>query len=479
MSYDVCIAGGGPCGAALALRLARLGHSVIVYERSAFDAPRAGESLTPGVLPLFEVLGIADEVARAGFMSVRRSLIRWSDDPHPASGHPLPQAEEGVRDGVAAEHPLPQAGEGVRESPLPLAGEGARRAGEGAPSRTTTETIAHDSLIVDRPRFDALLLRLAADAGADVRQPCTMPPLDEIDARFVVDASGRAGWSHATRTRTGPATVAIATHVESAIGESRVEALEDGWLWGAPLPGGIFSVMAFVDARTPADATRLRSMLDASELFRELPIGKIRHLDATTYAAESIAGGRLLRIGEASCCIDPLSSSGVQVALQSAIHAAAALHTMLVDPSRTTLAIRFLEDAQRATVRQHAEWSARQYAESRWRDAPFWTKRRGAATDDAAPNWTDGAVAIAPEVRIGEVPCLAGDLIEPRVGITPADGARPFVWLGGHELAPLLAPLADGPRSFAQLAESWSGVASAQRGPLFQWLLRNHVLIPT
>jgi len=33
---DIAIVGGGPAGATLALCLARLGHSVEVYERSAF-----------------------------------------------------------------------------------------------------------------------------------------------------------------------------------------------------------------------------------------------------------------------------------------------------------------------------------------------------------------------------------------------------------------------------------------------------------
>src|ERR1051326_4022974 len=117
---DVCIAGGGPAGSILALRLARLGHSVVVIERSAFDRPRIGESLSRGVWPLFDVLGILPEILRAGFLPIDRAVMRWESD-------------------------------------------------------AIVERMQPPSLAVDRPRFDALLLDLARRAGAVVMQRTEYP----------------------------------------------------------------------------------------------------------------------------------------------------------------------------------------------------------------------------------------------------------------------------------------------------------------
>ncbi len=44
---DVVILGGGPAGAAVAITLARAGHSVVVIEKSHYDQVRIGETLPP------------------------------------------------------------------------------------------------------------------------------------------------------------------------------------------------------------------------------------------------------------------------------------------------------------------------------------------------------------------------------------------------------------------------------------------------
>ncbi len=60
---DVVIAGGGPAGSALAIRLARLGHDVLVLDRDAF--PRAkpcGECLSPAAIRELDLLGVLPAV---------------------------------------------------------------------------------------------------------------------------------------------------------------------------------------------------------------------------------------------------------------------------------------------------------------------------------------------------------------------------------------------------------------------------------
>jgi flavin-dependent dehydrogenase len=68
---DVCVVGAGPSGSALAIRLAQLGHDVSVIERSMFPRSHVGESLSPGIWPQLELLGVAQAVAAAGFWPIR------------------------------------------------------------------------------------------------------------------------------------------------------------------------------------------------------------------------------------------------------------------------------------------------------------------------------------------------------------------------------------------------------------------------
>src|SRR5262249_61130957 len=72
-----CCVGAGPAGSALAIRLAQLGHDVCVIERARFPRTHIGESLSPGIWPQLELLGIAGGVAAAGFWPCRSALIRW------------------------------------------------------------------------------------------------------------------------------------------------------------------------------------------------------------------------------------------------------------------------------------------------------------------------------------------------------------------------------------------------------------------
>ena len=153
---DVCIIGAGPAGSALAIRLAQLGHDVCVIERATFPRSHIGESLSPGVWPQLELLGAGDAVAAAGFWPCRTSLVQW-----------------------------------VGEAPV------RRDLGPGG------------CLLVDRGRFDTLLLDCARAHGVRVMQPAVVRRRERrdrgwhlniesadgirpLDADFLADASGRA-----------------------------------------------------------------------------------------------------------------------------------------------------------------------------------------------------------------------------------------------------------------------------------------------
>src|ERR1700680_3997262 len=114
---QVCVLGGGPAGAATARRLALLGHSVVVVEKTTFPRERVGESLPGSVLPLLDVLGIRAAVEREESLRPSLARVRW----------------KGEND--------------IRAVPFP------------------------SGFHVNRARFDEVLLCAASNAGARVLQP--------------------------------------------------------------------------------------------------------------------------------------------------------------------------------------------------------------------------------------------------------------------------------------------------------------------
>ncbi len=76
-SVDVVIIGGGPAGSATAISCATAGLSVLVLERAAFPRDCPGESLHPGVEPLFTQLGVGDAVRAARFVRYPGFWVEW------------------------------------------------------------------------------------------------------------------------------------------------------------------------------------------------------------------------------------------------------------------------------------------------------------------------------------------------------------------------------------------------------------------
>jgi flavin-dependent dehydrogenase len=66
---DVLVVGGGPAGSTAAALLARKGKRVVLLEKERFPRFHIGESLLPLNLPLFERLGVADEIRRWRYTS--------------------------------------------------------------------------------------------------------------------------------------------------------------------------------------------------------------------------------------------------------------------------------------------------------------------------------------------------------------------------------------------------------------------------
>jgi len=63
---DVLVIGGGPGGATIAALLAERGRDVVLIEKARHPRFHIGESLLPLNMPLFERLGVDEEIKRIG-----------------------------------------------------------------------------------------------------------------------------------------------------------------------------------------------------------------------------------------------------------------------------------------------------------------------------------------------------------------------------------------------------------------------------
>lgn len=455
---EVFVLGAGPAGSVFAARMAELGHSVTLAERRRFPRPWLGESLSPGVLPLLESLGAA--AAADGTVPVDEVLVQW-------------------------------------EGPL------RRRADPRAEGR-----------LVDRGSFDSHLLDHARSLGVRVRQPATLRRAArgeagwsltlDYDGRpehrradFFAWAGGRSGPGQGGREGTECRTVALHAYWRAARlpRRPRIEAGEDGWYWGVPLPSGLYNTLVFTDPATlravPGRdlAGRFMALLERSCLMQgcEAPrrAGRVGATDAMPYLHRAPVTADSIHVGDAALALDPVSSTGVQKAIQTALAAAVTANTLLRRPGLGEAATRFYESSLRAASERHRGWAARYYAEAaRHRRNPFWLARAaGAVTESPEPaeRATEEALAsrpvwLSPEVELAEQPCLDGEFVALRRAVRHPALEGPVAFLAGHELAPLLDALPGG-LTPVQIAQAWSDRVPLQTGlAMLAWLVNYGLL---
>lgn len=449
---EVCVIGGGPAGAACARRLAQLGHRVCVVERAAFPRSHVGESLPPSILPALDALGLRARVEAAGFLRPTGALVDWA----------------------------------------------------GASERLAFGT-AQRGFQVDRGRFDQLLLDAASEAGAEILQPARAyhPRLEDglwhiplrdhgqvtgLRARLLIDAAGRqaSGLARAPQPL-GVTTAALYGYWDCPEGigpETRIEAGQGAWYWGAALPDGSFNATVFLDpARLagltpPARLAFYRDLLEASQLLRPCLKGALRSpvltCDATSQRDSAPAEPQRLRVGDAGFCVDPLSSQGVQMALRSGLQGAIAAHTILTRPERAASALRFLRARVQEAAQTHAPLAASHYARQHDHSpAPFWQARSATTPDPVRPKPIppDHPLRLCPQTQFADVPVIDGDLIAESAGLTHPNLTRPVVWYEGHPLATLMHAFRQG-MTARDLARIWPARSLAP------WLWQHRVLIP-
>jgi len=102
-----------------------------------------------------------------------------------------------------------------------------------------------------------------------------------------------------------------------------------------------------------------------------------------------------------------------------------------------------------------------------------------ATSDDAvAYDPATTPVTLSAGVALEEMPCVSGDVIEARLGVTSGTRDRPLVWVAGVAIAPLVAPLVTRPMTPVELLATWRHVPPGRHRELLDWLLRERIVQP-
>ncbi|HEV8564381.1 MAG TPA: NAD(P)/FAD-dependent oxidoreductase [Actinomycetota bacterium] len=327
--YDVVIVGGGPSGAVLGSLLAQAGRRALIIERDIHPRDHVGESLTPSTNFIWKEIGFLEKIEDAGF--VHKPGACWT----------APRAPEDKFLAIS-----------LGEFPPP-----------GAFQRFTYN--------VERDAFDTLLLRHAHEQGCKVIQGVTVRRVlfdgdravgvraevmdgweRDVTARFVVDATGRRcllakqlglvekdpefnqfaiySWFRG-----------LAPHPPGHEGYLFLHflGLERAWGWQIPMRNGVTSVGVVTDKADFQKSGKTHdeffdSLVCRSKAFTHYmrDAERIRPWwieGDYTYKVNRLSGPGWVMIGDSFRFVDPIFSTGVDIATYSSLYAFQAIDAVL------------------------------------------------------------------------------------------------------------------------------------------------------
>ena len=321
--FDFAVAGGGPAGSSTATSLGQRGHSVVLFERETFPRFHIGESLLSTANDAFAALGVTEQIESASFPA------KWGARLFTHNG----------------------------------------QSGRYVDFTDVREVTRPQTYQVCRQEFDRILLQRAREVGVHVREGCNVTGCEftpdaaildvasrvdgatsRLHVRALVDATGRGGLlARKFNLRTEEprlANIAIFSHYTNIPrlegprpDDIRLIARSDaGWFWlipiskeltsvGVVLPKALYRSLANGGSseetlnRTISDTPIVAELM--REARREWPVRVEKDF---SYSASTYAGDRWILAGDAGSFLDPVFSTGVSIAMESGIEAAAELH---------------------------------------------------------------------------------------------------------------------------------------------------------
>lgn len=323
VNTDVVIIGAGPSGSVAASYLASRGYQVEMIERVHFPRFSIGESLLPQSMGLLEEAGLLDHVVSGHFQCKDGAVFRRGDEEQSLDFHDKSAIGWATTFQVRRE---------LFDEIL------ARGAAEKGANVSFGEEVTHFE-----PGENGVSVRVKGEDGSE----------REIAARFALDASGfgrvLARLLSLDQPSNFPQRRAVFSHVKDHIEDPTFDRNKilisihprnpSIWYWLIPFSEGISSIgvvgpeadltAAGTDNQTQlsnliGEASRMRELLAKAEQIR--PAGMIAGF---ARKVDNLIGPGFALLGNAAEFLDPVFSSGVTIALKSAILAGRALDRQL------------------------------------------------------------------------------------------------------------------------------------------------------
>jgi ABC-type nitrate/sulfonate/bicarbonate transport system ATPase subunit/flavin-dependent dehydrogenase len=323
MDAQVIIIGGGPAGSTLGTYLSRAGIKNIIVDQAIHPRPHVGESLVCSTTRIFEEIGFLPIMESQKFIHKHGAV--WTS--HFSDQQSVIRFRE-----------IPELG-------------------------LTQDYTYH----VDRSRFDQLLLNHAGKFGSQILEGARVEEVlftpegvatgvrilegvrpRTLRAKLVVDASGRSTvlGSQLRLKEHDPLFDQFAVHnwfenVDRGETETKdfihihVLDMPCSWLWIIPVSETITSVGIVTKASNfPKSAQSAKSFFEkqvrshpliAKRMLGARPVHEFSREGNFSYVMKRFAGDGWLLVGDAARFVDPVFSSGVSVAIESARRAAEAI----------------------------------------------------------------------------------------------------------------------------------------------------------
>ncbi len=342
---EVFVIGCGPAGSTISALLAQKGRDVAVVDKERHPRFHIGESLLPLNMPILQRLGVWDELKEIG---IQKNAAEFESHMHSKTVC--------FEFSQAFDQRWPYAFQ-VRRSEFDhmllrnCAAKGAR-VYEGA--RVTSVEFG--------PAGSDTLVNLRLEDGAT----------QQWRTQFLVDASGRDTFLSERfgikRKNKNHASAAIFGHFlharrnsGSAEGHITIVWFAHGWFWFIPLKDGTTSVgavcwPAYMKSRSTDPTTFfMQTIAQCPEIAARLTEAELTAPVTATgnysYHSDHMSGAGYLMVGDAWAFVDPVFSSGVYLAMNSAMLGADVVDSVLKDPAQAPQLYREFERTVRRGVK--------------------------------------------------------------------------------------------------------------------------------